>query len=72
MATRASRLAGFVCDRLPPPDLAVEVLLEDHVGTYLAPFACFYADGAWHNADTAISLEARVVGWRERQSGTRR
>jgi hypothetical protein len=31
----------------PPPEQLVEVLCEDHSGTYQLPFACQFVDGQW-------------------------
>ncbi len=69
MATREQRVAQFATNRDPPPDLAVEVLCEDHVGTYLLPFLCTWSDGAWCNARTGGRIEGEVIGWRERSPG---
>ena len=64
MATREKRLAQFDGSGEPPPGQAVEVLCEDHSGTYQLPFPCFYVDGQWHNQESGGRLEATVVGWR--------
>ena len=64
MATREKRLAQFDGNGAPPPDLAVEVLCEDHSGTYQLPFACRWIEGQWRNDRTGGALEATVVGWR--------
>jgi hypothetical protein len=64
MATREKRLAQFDGSGEPPPGQAVEVLCEDHSGTYQLPFPCFYFDGQWHNHESGGRLEATVVGWR--------
>jgi hypothetical protein len=48
----------------PPPDQPVEVLCEDHSGTYQLPFACRWIDGQWRNDRTGGMVEATVVGWR--------
>ena len=64
MATREKRLAQFDGSGDPPPDQPVEVLCEDHSGTYQLPFACRWIDGHWHNDRTGGLLEATVVGWR--------
>ncbi|QUS38911.1 hypothetical protein RPMA_08795 [Tardiphaga alba] len=64
MATRERRLAEFDGEGVPAPGLAVQVLCEDHSGTYQLPFACIYVDGQWENAETGDRVEARVVGWR--------
>lgn len=68
MATREKRLAEFDGRGYPPPNEAVEVLCEDHSGTYLLPFACLHADDQWRNADTGDLVQARIIGWRLRRS----
>ena len=45
MATREKRLAQFDGNGEPPPDQPVQVLCEDHSGTYQLPFACRWIDG---------------------------
>jgi hypothetical protein len=52
MATRDKRLAEFNGEGQPPPDQPVQVLCEDHSGTYQLPFACRFIDGAWRNHDS--------------------
>jgi hypothetical protein len=64
MATRERRLAEFDGQGDPEPDQQVQVLCEDHSGTYQLPFACYFTGGQWHNALTGGVVEARVVGWR--------
>jgi len=64
MATREKRLAQFDGDGAPPPGLAVEVLCEDHSGTYQLPFACRLVEGRWHNDESGGLLEANVIAWR--------
>ena len=64
MATRERRLAEFNGEGQPPPDQAVQVLCEDHSGTYQLPFACRFVDGEWRNNESGGLLEATVVGWR--------
>jgi hypothetical protein len=75
MATRKARLEEFVIDRTPASGQQVEALAEDHVGTYILPFRCEYANGKWRNAETGETVQAHVQGWRElrpqRQKGTR-
>jgi hypothetical protein len=44
--------------------MPVQVLCEDHSGTYQLPFACHFADGRWHNHESGGMVEATVVGWR--------
>ena len=64
MATRERRLAEFNGNGEPPPDQPVQVLCEDHSGTYQLPFACRRVDGVWRNHDSGSAVEATVVGWR--------
>lgn len=64
MATREKRLAQFDGSGEPPPGQAVEVLCEDHSGTYQLPFPCLYSEGKWHNRESGAVVEATVVGWR--------
>jgi hypothetical protein len=64
MATRQHRLNEF--NVMPPPaDRALQVLCEDHNGTYLLPYPCQWSDGAWRNWASHAAIEATVVGWRE-------
>jgi len=65
MATRERRLAQFDGSGEPPPDQSVEVLCEDHSGTYQLPFACRFIDGQWRNHATGGAVEATVIGWRK-------
>jgi hypothetical protein len=48
----------------PPPGKALQVLCEDHNGTYLLPFKCEYRSGAWYNAEkkSAQAVEAKSPG----------
>ena len=63
MTTRNDRLAMF--NNGPPPQgRPLQVLAEDHNGTYVLPFSCEWHDGAWHNPKSSKPLEAKVVGWR--------
>jgi hypothetical protein len=64
MATREKRLAQFDGNGAPPTDQPVEVLCEDHSGTYQLPFACRWIEGQWRNDRTGGMVEATVVGWR--------
>lgn len=66
MATRQERIDAFTHQGIPPADEPLEVLCEDHVGTYVIPFLCRWRNGAWQNVDTGGSIEATVVGWRNR------
>lgn len=42
----------------------VPLLCEDHNGTYVLPFPCRWADGAWRSTTTGSRIEVNVVGWR--------
>jgi hypothetical protein len=64
VATRQQRLDAFIHEGMPPADLALEVLCEDHVGTYVIPFLCRWQDGAWRSVHADIGIEATVIGWR--------
>jgi hypothetical protein len=66
MATRQQRLAAFVHDGIPPLDQPLELLCEDHVGTYVVPFLCRFISEHWHSAETGERIQATVIGWRTR------
>ena len=65
MTTRERRLAEFDGRGHPLPDQTVQVLCEDHSGTYLLPFPCCFNNGEWRNCTTGGALQATVVGWRQ-------
>ncbi|MBI1204201.1 MAG: hypothetical protein GC182_17000 [Rhodopseudomonas sp.] len=63
MATREHRLAEF--NNGPPvADLPLQVLCEDHNGTYLLPYLCRWVSGVWMNCGSGETIAADVVGWR--------
>jgi hypothetical protein len=64
MVTRPARLAAFTIDEEPPPGEVVELLCEDHCGTYLLPFPCRRSRCTWRNEQTDQEVEATVLGWR--------
>ena len=64
MATRQERIDEFNHEGWPPTDEPLEILCEDHVGTYVIPFLYQWSDGAWQNAKTRRRIEAAVLGWR--------
>ncbi len=65
MATRQDRLNEFHQDT-PLTGQPVELLCEDHNGTFVLPFPCHWKDGVWHNGKTGAVIEADVLGWRGR------
>ena len=64
MATRSFRLSEF-SQSAPETNEPVEVLCEDHNGTYLVPYFCCWCKSKWHNWETGLPLTAKVVGWRK-------
>lgn len=66
MATRQERLDAFTHDGDPPADQPLELLCEDHVGTYVVPFPCRWIGGHWHSVETGERITATVIGWRAR------
>ena len=64
MATRQQRISAFIHEGDPPANQPLELLCEDHVGTYVIPFLCRLRSGAWQNVDTGCRIEATVIGWR--------
>jgi hypothetical protein len=64
MATRAGRLAEFTTDQEPRAAADIELLCEDHNGTYVLPFPCHRRGGAWFNSKTGEAVAGAVVGWR--------
>jgi hypothetical protein len=64
LATRAARLDEFITDAVPEPDMLVELLCEDHVGTYLLPFLCRSTAEGFQNEQTGEAITGSVVGWR--------
>lgn len=64
MATKPAQIVEFETDKEPSSTDIVELLCEDHRGTYLLPFPCHRAEQSWWNGNTGEKVEARVVGWR--------
>jgi hypothetical protein len=64
MVSRADRLRDFITDADPPFGSVVQVLCEDHVGTYLPRFLCRSTPEGLRNEGTGELIEVRVVGWR--------
>ena len=66
MATRQERIDAFTHGGLPPAEEPLELLCEDHVGTYVIPFLCQWKNGMWQSVDTSERIQATVLGWRVR------
>jgi len=66
MATRQQRIDAFTHEGVPPTDQPLELLCEDHVGTYVIPFLCRWSSDTWRSVETSSPIEATVVGWRAR------
>jgi hypothetical protein len=64
MASRQERIDAYRHDGIPPTDQPLELLCEDHVGTYVIPFPCRWRNGAWQSVYSGNPIEATVVGWR--------
>ncbi|MDR3448746.1 MAG: hypothetical protein P4M15_03175 [Alphaproteobacteria bacterium] len=64
MATRSERIAEFETDEEPSETEDVELLCEDHNGTYPLPFRCRRVGREWRNQTTGQIIEADIVGWR--------
>jgi len=63
MATRQARLSEFNAGA-PEPNHPLQILCEDHCGTYLIPYPCQWSDGAWRRVGGSEVIEATVLGWR--------
>jgi putative tryptophan/tyrosine transport system substrate-binding protein len=61
MAARQERIDAFIHEGSPPADQPLEILCEDHVGTYVIPFLCQWTEGTWQNAKTHRRIEARTL-----------
>jgi hypothetical protein len=64
VATRQQRLLQFRSNGEPMTGEPFELLCEDHNGTYVLPFPCCWADGAWQSMTTGLQIQVTVVGWR--------
>ena len=63
MATREHRMAEFNRTE-PPANQPLELLCEDHCGTYVIPFACHFVNGEWRGVTRNQLIQAAVLGWR--------
>jgi hypothetical protein len=66
MATRQERIDAFTHAGVPPAEEPLELLCEDHVGTYVIPFPCQWKNGVWQSVNTSEPIQATVLGWRVR------
>jgi hypothetical protein len=64
MVTRQERISDFDHEGTPPSDQPLQILCEDHSGTYVVPFLCQWHDGSWQSVASKRSIEATVIGWR--------
>ena len=64
MVNRSTRISQFETDREPDPSAAVQLLCQDHIGTYTLPFLCSRVAGTWRSTDTNETLDIEVLGWR--------
>ena len=71
MVTRLERLHDF-SQAEPPADEAVELLCEDHSGTYIIPSLCRLVEGKWITAELGTVITAKVVGRRAPRGYRRR
>ena len=63
MVTRIERLSGFSTEAALD-DTPLELLCEDHRGTYVLPYPCIRSGSVWRNAATTDQILAEVIGWR--------
>ena len=61
----------FTTGTAPALDTLVELLCEDHVGTYLLPYPCRSTVDGFRNERTGELIQGRVVGWRLPQAKQR-
>jgi hypothetical protein len=66
MATRQQRLDAFVHEGDPPVGQPLELLCEDHVGTYVIPFLCRWTGEDWQSVQTGERIQVAVIGWNAR------
>jgi hypothetical protein len=71
MATRQERIDAFVHEGMASIDRPLEILCEDHIGTYVIPFLCRWSDGIWRSVKPDRPIEAKVIGWREPKGNQR-
>ena len=59
MAARQERIDAFIHKGSPPADQPLEILCEDHVGTYVIPFLCQWTEGSWQNGENTPMYRSR-------------
>lgn len=64
MVTREVRIAEFTTGKQPESNVALELLCQDHNGTYTLPFPCRRIDHEWRNQVTGEVIAAEILGWR--------
>jgi hypothetical protein len=69
MTTWHERLAAFTTNGEPQSGCEVELLCQDHVGTYVLPFPCHRVASGWLNAGTGEELRIEILGWRKWTGG---
>jgi hypothetical protein len=57
MATRQARLSEFN-HGIAKANHPVQILCEDHCGTYVIPYACQWTDGVWRKLGSPKVIEA--------------
>ena len=57
-------IQASISSSVPEAGTLVELLCEDHVGTYLLPFLCRSTAEGFRNERTGEAVTAVVVGWR--------
>jgi hypothetical protein len=61
MATRQHRIADFDSDGDPPTGYRMELLCEDHNGTYVLPFPCLWVDARGAAPDLIIRSKPKSL-----------
>lgn len=64
MATKNDRVSQFN-QGAPPVGEPLQLLCEDHNGTYQLPFYCQWKNGEWRSCNTGEVLAFKVAGWRQ-------
>ena len=70
--TRQERIDDFIHEGSPPTDQPLQILCEDHVGTYVIPFPCRWREGIWETQEPVDVLRWSVGGQPSKLSAERR